>query len=394
MKQMIYLDGLMSAPLEKEVLSAMLPFFEEHYGNASSGHSGGLFLREALENARKEIASFIGATDPNCIYFTSGATESANLALTGLMRQAHHSGENHCIVGAIEHPSVLETARALQREGIQITELPVNSSGEYDIKKLKRFLKKETALVALAHSNHDLGTIQNISELADIAHEAGALFYSDATTSFGWSHLNVTDLNIDLLSFSFHRMGGPLGVGALYIKPGIESKLDPILHGGVQENGLRPGTLNIPAIVGAAKACEERLKNWDSVLQKTSSLQKMLYEFICQKIEHVKLNGAPLGSGRLPHHLSLSFQRVDAETLMLRLDLQGVQLHAGTGCVTRSLKVPYTLKAIGLNPDAALSTLLIGLHPHLTEESIETAASKIADSVQKLRALQNFIPKG
>ena len=389
MKHVINLDGLMTAPLEEEAFAAMLPFFREHAASPSAGHSGGIFVREAIERARREIAVFIGARDFTCMHFTSSATESANLAITGVARRTLGcSQKRHLIVGAIEHPSVLEAARALQAEGVEVTELATDSIGRYDVSELKRALRKDTFLVALAHSNHDLGTLQNIRELAQATHETSALFYCDAATSAGWSPLDVARLGVDLMSFSFHRMGGPIGIGALYLSSGVE--LDPLLRGGMQENGLRAGTLNTPAIVGAAKACELRLKKWDAIIEKTCRLQKMLHDLLDQKIEHIHLNGAPLDSTetqRLPHHLSLSFEGIEAEALMLRLDLQDVQLHAGAGCVARALKVPYTLRAIGLSDARALSTLLIGLGPHLTEELIEIAAEKIATSVQKLRML-------
>jgi cysteine desulfurase len=376
----IHIDFAVTTPLSPEVFAEMEPFFTKHHGTPSALNQDGLKLREAMDVARARVAQFIKA-DADSIYFTSSGTEAANLAVKGLAH-AHANKGRHIIMSAVEHPSVLYSTEALKKEGFEITQLPVDSVGRIDPHQVKVSIRKDTILIATHLANHDLGTIQPIQEIAAIAKERGVLIYIDACAAAGWIPLNIN--NLDALSFLPHRFFGPKGAGILYMKKG--TPLEPIIHGGMQERGLRAGTENVPAIVGAGKACELA----DLYLNKRSTISTELTRLLFKKLTTIpksRWNGPPPGPDRLPYHASVSFEFLEAEALALRLDLQGVLVTSVTGCVSKAMKVSHTLKAIGLSDQEVLGTVLMGVNPADSPERVDGAIEKIQQAVKKLRAM-------
>lgn len=384
MSRYLYLDHLSTTPLDPRVFSEMEPFFREQYGNPANLHRPGLAARKAVQKARSEVRSFLKAPSEEEIIFTSGGTESANLAVKGLARELKHRG-SHLVVSAVEHPSVLRSARALEQEGFSLTLVAADSSGKIDPAEVEKALQPSTILVAVQYANHDLGTIQPAAEIGAITRARGIPFFCDATAGGGWVPIDVSSLQADLLSLSPHRFFGPKGSGVLYCRRGIS--LHPLLDGGRQEEGRRAGVENVAAIAGTGAACRLASEELTERAAKTSLLQKIIAGKIPPAIPHSKWIGPDPGKDRLPHHFAFAFEFIEAEALMLLLDLNGVALTGGTGCVTRDLKISPSIAATGLSHQLAQGVVLGGFAPEQTAADIDSAIAAIEKSVGKLRSM-------
>lgn len=368
----------------------MRPVLTEHWGNASSLHRQGQKARQALQRAREQVAGFLNAKNPEDILFTANGTEAANLAIRGAaeaMERRASSGD--FVTSAVEHPAVVKNADWLEQRGWRKTTLPVDSVGQIQEEALATALanlqQHGPVIAALQLANHDIGTVQPLRKLlAYLAGKPGSLF-CDATAAAGWMPIDVQALDVDLLSVSPHRIGGPVGVGILYVKPGTE--LAAQILGGEQEHGLRSGTENLPAIVGAGVALELAAQELEQGIAHVAELQKMLWEGLRERVPDLHLNGPEPGPDRLSNQLNLSPAGLEGEALLLALDLAGVQVHAGAGCVSKQLKVPPVLAAIGLEPKLAQASVTLSLGPENTEEEIQRVLEIFPKIVARLRAM-------
>jgi len=378
----IYLDYQATTPMDPRVLDAMLPFFKGSFGNPSSGtHRFGWEADAAVKAARARCAEAIGA-EPREIVFTSGSTESINLALKGTAATA--GDRDHLIVGSVEHPAVLDVAEFLERRGAVVTRLPVDSFGMIDLDGLAAAITEKTWMVALMAANNEIGTRNDLGAIGALCREKGALFFCDATQGVGKLPLDVKTDPIDLLSFTAHKMYGPKGVGVLYVRSANPHvRLEKQLHGGGQERAMRSGTLNVPGIVGLGKAVALSMEERDAEAVRLSGFRNRLLATIQGKLTHVHLNGHP--EFRLPGNLSLSFDYVDGEALIM--DLRDLAISAGSACSSGSSKASHVLTGIGLDPRLAGATLRIGLGRFTTEEQVDYAADQIVAAVKRLRDL-------
>jgi cysteine desulfurase len=381
----IYLDYNSTTPVDRAVLDAMLPYFADNFGNASSIHSSGQRGRSAVDAARDSVAALIGAKTAE-IVFTSGGTEADNLALFGSLAASNHSGK-HIITTAIEHHAVLNAAQALEKQGIDVTYVPVGASGIVDPQDVRRALRPETILVSVMHANNELGTIQPIEEIGRIAAEADVYFHCDAVQSAGKMPLDVNRLGVDLLSISAHKIYGPKGVGALYVRAG--TPLEPQFHGGHHERDRRPGTENVPGIVGFGKAAELARVRLATDSARIESLRDRLEEMLLNSLASVRVNGDR--SRRVPNTTNLAFTAAGGEALVIALDLQGVACATGAACSSGAVEPSHVLLAIGLSPDEARSSLRFSLGRTTTVAEIDRAADIIPPTVERLRALS---PRG
>jgi len=377
----VYLDHSATSPLDPEVWNAMEPYFSDSFGNASTLYSLGRKARTAMEKAREQVASLIGA-QPTEIYFTSGGTESDNIAIKGASRHLKNKG-NHIITSSIEHPAVLETCKHLEKEGFRVTFLPVNEEGIVSLRDLKDAITPETILITVMHANNEIGTIQPIKEIGALAREKGIYFHTDAVQSVGKIPVNVEDMNVDLLSISAHKLYGPKGVGVLYIRRGVQ--IDPLFHGGGHERGMRPGTENIPGIVGLGKACQIAEENLDHNQEYITQLRDHLIKGVLEAVDNVQLNGHPLK--RLPGNAHFSFQNVRGEPLTFLMDAKGVDVSTGSACSTKKVEPSHVLRAMGLDGEAANGSLRVTLGKENTPEDIDLAIKNIRLAVEKLRTL-------
>jgi len=384
MSRYLYLDHLSTTPLDPRVYTEMEPFLREYYGNPSNLHRPGLIARKALQKARLEVCDFIHAQSEEEIIFTSGGSESANLALKGLARAQKERG-SHLIIGAVEHPSIIRSAKVLENEGFSVTWIPADLEGRIDPKAIAGALQPSTILVAVQHANHDLGTIQSSAEIGSLTRAHNITFFCDATASGGWLPIDVKTIQADLLSLSPHRFFGPKGVGMLYCRKGLT--LQPLLDGGRQEEGRRAGVENVAAIVGAGASCRHAKAEMASRDEQTSELQLSLKEKILGAVPHSKWLGPLPGPQRLPHHFAFAFEFVEGEALMLLLDLNGLALTGGTGCVTRDLKISFSIAATGLSHQLAQSVVMGGFGPAQTEADVDFAVNVLAKCVMKLRSM-------
>jgi cysteine desulfurase len=379
----IYFDFQATTPIDPRVLDAMMPYFTERFGNPHSRtHEYGWNAEAAVENARKEIAMVIGAS-PKEITFTSGATESNNAALKGVAR-FYRNRKNHIITTQTEHKCVLDTARHLESEGFEVTYLPVQKNGIIDLEQLKKAIKPTTSLVSVMAVNNEIGVIQPIKEIGKICREHGVFFHSDCAQAFGKIPLNVDEMNIDLMSISGHKIYGPKGIGALYVrKRQPRVRLVPIINGGGQERGLRSGTLAPPLCVGmgeAARICREEMqRDYEHV----NKLMQRLYKGITEKIEKVELNGDL--KMRYPGNLNLSFAFVEGESLLMAL--KNIALSSGSACTSASLEPSYVLKALGVSEDLAHTSLRFGIGRFTTEEEVDYVIEECVKHVARLREL-------
>jgi len=384
----VYMDYGAGMPLDSRVFEAMKPYFFEDYGNPSSSHSYGNVARTAVEASREKVAQLVAAEKPQEIIFTSGGTESNNLAIKGVAYRNREKG-NHIITTAIEHISVINICKFLQKQGFEVTYVPVDKQGVVDIEKLKEAVNDKTILISVMYANGEIGTIQPISEIGKLAQENKVIFHVDAVAAAGKVPINVKEENIDLLSISSNDMYGPKGVGALYIKKG--TKIQPIIQGGGQENGLRSGTENIPGIVGMGKAVELAQKEMESEGKRLAGLRDKLIKGVLDKIDDSFLNGHP--TERLPNNANLRFSYIEGESLILGLDMNGIQVSSGSACTSKTLEPSHVLLAIGLAHEEAHGSLVFTMGKQNSDEDVNYVLEMLPDVVKRLRALSPLTPK-
>jgi cysteine desulfurase len=380
----IYLDYAATTPIDKRVVKAMLPYFSKTFGNTMSLHSFGQEALQALEESRKTIGDFIKAEKEE-IVFTSSATESNNMALKGIAF-ARWESKKHLIISAIEHDCVLESAKWLERKGCAVTRLPVDKNGHIRLEDLKKSIRKDTILVSIIHANNEIGTIQDIGAIGSVCRAAGVYFHTDASQSLGKIPIDVKAMNIDLLTASSHKIYGPKGAAILYIRKGVE--IEPLLHGGGHENGLRSSTSNVAAIVGMAKAVEILSHEGKKENQRIERLRDMLTRHIALTIKGTKLNGDPIK--RLSNNVNVSIFGIEGESMVLELDHYGIAASTGSACSSKSLEPSHVLMAIGLSHQEAHGSLRLSLGRWTTEEDIETTVKVLKRVVSKLRKLSPF----
>ena len=378
---MIYIDHSATSPVDPEVFEAMKPYFTDSFGNASTLYSLGREGKKAMESAREEVASIIGAETKEII-FTSGGTESDNIAILGAAYKLKKKG-NHIITSDIEHPAVDETCRYLEKNGFTVTYLPVYEDGIVKVKDLEDAITDKTILITIMHANNEIGTIQPITEIGRIAHENNIYFHTDAVQTVGKIPVNVKELNVDMLSLSAHKLYGPKGIGALYLRQGV--RIEPLMHGGGHEKGIRPGTENVPGIVGLGKACSIAKENLQRDAQKLTSLREMLIDNVLAENEDSYLNGHR--TKRLPNNANFRFTGIEGESLILRLDAKGIATSTGSACSSIKLEPSHVLMAIGLKEVEAHGSLRISLGHENTEEDIEYTITAIKEVVEKLRKM-------
>jgi len=383
LKLPIYLDHNATTPMDPRVLEAMIPYFTENFGNAASrNHSFGWHAEEAVDYAREQIAQLIGA-DPKEIIFTSGATEGDNLGIKGVYEMYASKG-NHIITCTTEHKAVLDTCKHLEKLGAEVTYLEVQPDGLIDLKELEAAMRPTTILVAIMYANNEIGVIQPVKEISAIAKKHGALFFTDAVQAVGKIPVDVNADGIDLMAFTAHKMYGPKGVGALYVRrKNPRVKVTAQVDGGGHERGMRSGTLNVPGIVGFGKACELARLEMASDTERISKLRDKL-ENALKQIDESYVNGNP--AHRLPHVSNISFKYVEGEGLMMGFN-KDIALSSGSACTSASLEPSYVLKALGLGDDLAHSSLRFGLGRYTTEEQIDFTIKAVTDTVLKLREM-------
>lgn len=378
---MIYMDHSATSPVDPQVLKEMLPYFKENFGNASTLYSLGREARTAMEKARKQVASLIGA-NPDEIYITSGGTESDNIAIKGTVNRLQNQG-HHIITSAIEHPAVEETCKYLEKNGFEVTYLPVGAEGIVKVADVEAAIRKETILITVMHANNEIGTIQPIAKIGELANEKGIYFHTDAVQTVGKIPVDVNELKVDMLSISAHKLYGPKGIGALYIRKG--TRLDPLLHGGGHERGIRPGTENISGVVGLGKACQLAEENLEVSMKQISNLRDKLIEGVLEQIDQSYLNGHP--TQRLPNNANFRFSSIEGESLVLQLDAKGIASSTGSACSSKKLEPSHVLMAIGLKEVDAHGSLRLSLGKENTEEEIDYVIESIKEVVERLRSI-------
>ena len=381
----IYLDYAATTPTHPEVAKAMLPYFTDAFGNPSAIHSYGQEAKGAIEEARVKIADLIGARDEEII-FTSGGTEADNFAIKGVAYANENKG-NHIITTSIEHHAVIETCKFLERRGFKVTYLPVDEYGLVDPDDARKAITDKTILISVMHANNEMGTIEPIAEVDKLAKEAGVYFHTDAVQAAGHIPVNVGELGVDLLSVSAHKLYGPKGVGALYIRKG--TKLIPFMHGGGQERNHRASTENVPGIVGFGKAVELAQQEMNEEAERLASLRGQLIEGLLERIDHVRLNGHPIR--RLPNNVNVSVDFVEGESMLLNLDLEGICASTGSACSSSSLEPSHVLLAMGLSHEQAHGSLRFTLGKWTNEEDISRVLEVLPRVVTKLRAMSPLL---
>ena len=381
---MIYLDHLTTTPPLPEVVDAMQPWLHAQFGAPAALHQLGLEARDAIDESRTHLAKLVNAAEPEEILFTSSGTEAINHAVKGAALANRRFG-SHILATGIEHPAVLGSIAWLESQGFRSTQVGVDGQGHVDPGALAQAMTDETILVCLHHANPDLGTIQPVAEIAELTSERGIPLFVDATASGGWLPIDVQQLGADLLALAPHRFYGPKGAGVLY--KNRRTRVENLIHGGMQENEFRAGTENVAAIVGAGVAAEDAEAALGQAAAHATGLQMRLLEGIHAAVEGVHLNGPKPGDGRLPHQLSLSTSGVEGEGQALMLDLWGVVIAAGAACTTRSMRLPPALRAIGRDADLAKGTTLWGIGRDTTEKQIDQAVEMFAAVTAKLRAM-------
>ena len=381
----VYLDHAATTPTHPEVVKAMLPYFTDAFGNPSSIHSYGQEAKEAIEEARTKLAELIGARSEEII-FTSGGTEADNFALKGGAYANEHKG-NHIITTTVEHHAVMEPCKFLETKGFKVTYLQVDRYGMVVPQDIKKAITSKTILISVMHANNEVGTIEPIEEIGKIAKEAGIYFHTDAVQTVGHIPANVDELGVDLLSISAHKLYGPKGVGALYIRKG--TKLAPFMHGGEQERRHRAGTENVPAIVGLGKAVELARQEMSQETEQLTYLRDKLIKGLLERIDHIRINGHPLK--RLPNNADVSVDFVEGESMLLNLDLEGICVSTGSACSSSSLEPSHVLLALGLPPEQAHCSLRFTLGRGNTAEDIERVLEVLPPVVAKLRAMSPLL---
>ncbi len=383
----VYLDYIATTPVLPEVLEAMLPYFSDIYGNPQSFHSWGEEPGEAMEEAREQVAALVGGS-PDEIVFTSTGSEANNLAVKGLAQGQVEKGR-HIVVSAIEHFSVLNAVRTLEKAGFELTVLPVDKYGLVDPDEVARNIRKDTILVSIMHANGEVGTIQPIAEIGKKVKEAGVLFHTDAVASTGNIPVNVKEMGIDALSLAANQFYGPKGAAALWVRK--RTRLIPLIDGGVQEGGRRPGTENVPAIVGMGKAAELAIRDMPSRMGRFSQLRDRLINGLLSAIDHTILTGHP--TQRLPHIASFCVEFIEGEAMLLLLNTQGVAASSGSACTSRALKASHVLIAMGISHEIAQGSLLFSLGLDNSEKDIDYVVEKMPSIVDKLRQMSPLYAK-
>ncbi|MEI8110607.1 MAG: IscS subfamily cysteine desulfurase [Chitinophagia bacterium] len=383
LKLPVYLDNNATTPMDPRVLEAMLPYFTDFFGNAASrNHPFGWQAEEAVDYAREQVAKLVGA-DPKEIIFTSGATEADNLAIKGVYEMYASKG-NHVITCTTEHKAVLDTCKHIEKTGGEVTYLTVNNEGLINLDELEAAIKPTTILIAIMYANNEIGVIQPVKEISRIAKKHGVLFFTDAVQAVGKIPVNVNEDGIDLMAFTAHKMYGPKGIGALYVRrKNPRVKVTAQMDGGGHERGMRSGTLNVPGIVGFGKACELAAAEMQTDAERLSKLRDKL-EVALLQIEESYVNGSK--QHRLPHVSNVSFKYVEGEGLMMGFN-KNIALSSGSACTSASLEPSYVLKALGLGDDLAHSSLRFGLGRFTTEEQIDYTIKAVTDTVLKLREM-------
>ena len=379
MKTKYYFDNAATTPVREEVLQAILPYFREYYGNASSVYGIAKESKKALEKARAQVAAAIGAK-PEEVYFTAGGSESDNLALRGIA-EAYQKKGNHIITTKIEHHAILHTAEYLEKHGVEVTYLNVDEFGRISLEELEKAIRPKTILISIMFANNEIGTIQPIAEIGAIAKKHGILFHTDAVQALGHVPIDVEKMNIDLLSMSGHKLGAPKGIGAIYIRKGVA--VTPLIFGGAQESKRRAGTENIPGIVGMGMAAELAVKEMEEMTEKLTAMRDKLIRGILEQIPHSRLNGHP--TERLPGNCNISFSYIEGESLLLLLDALGIAASSGSACTSGSLDPSHVLMAIGLKHEVAHGSLRLTLDHQNTEEEVDFVLEKLPSIVQRLR---------
>ena len=379
MKKMIYLDNAATTNTAPEVVEAMLPYFTEYFGNASSVYGFAGNSKEAMAKARETIANSLGAK-ANEIYFTAGGSEADNWALKATA-EAYKAKGNHIITTKIEHHAILHTAEWLEKNGFEVTYLNVDENGVVKLDELKAAIRPETILISVMFANNEIGTIEPIKEIGEIAKANGILFHTDAVQAFGQVPINVDELNIDMLSSSGHKLNGPKGIGFLYIRKGV--KIRSFVHGGAQERKRRAGTENIPGIVGYGAAVERAMNTMKERTDKEIELRDYLIDRILKEVPYTRLNGHR--TNRLPNNANFSFQFIEGESLLIMLDMEGICGSSGSACTSGSLDPSHVLLAIGLPHEIAHGSLRLTLSDETTKEDIDFVVEKVKEIVARLR---------
>ena len=391
MNKLIYLDNAATTKTAQEAVDAMLPYFTEYYGNASSIYSLGAESKKAMTEAREEIAGSIGASAQE-IYFTAGGSESDNWALVAAA-EAYESKGKHIITSKIEHHAILHTCEYREKRGFSITYIDVDENGVLKLDELKKAIRPDTILISVMFANNEIGTIQPIKEIGEIAREHGILFHTDAVQAYGHVQTRVDELPIDMMSASGHKINGPKGIGFLYIRKGV--KIRSFVHGGAQERSRRAGTENIPGIVGLAAAVKKNFANMEERTRKETELRDYLIERIEKEIPYCRLNGHR--TDRLPNNVNFSFQFIEGESLLIMLDMKGICASSGSACTSGSLDPSHVLLAIGLPHEIAHGSLRMTLSEENTKEEIDFVADELKGIVERLRSMsplyEDFIKK-
>lgn len=391
-KRLIYLDNAATTRTAPEVVEAMLPYFSELYGNPSSVYEFSQKSREAVTKARETIAKSLGARTEE-IYFTAGGSESDNWALKAAA-EAYQGKGNHIITTKIEHHAVLHTGQWLEKQGCEVTYLDVDENGTVKLEELKKAIRPTTILISIMFANNEIGTIQPVKEIGEIAREHGILFHTDAVQAFGQLPINVDELNIDMLSSSAHKLNGPKGIGFLYIRKGV--KIRSFLHGGAQERKRRAGTENVPGIVGYGAAVERAMRNMEERTAKERVLRDYLIDRILREVPYTRLNGHR--QNRLPNNANFSFQFIEGESLLIMLDMEGICGSSGSACTSGSLDPSHVLLAIGLPHEIAHGSLRLTLGDDTTMEQIDYVVDTLKEIIADLRSMsplyEDFVKKG
>lgn len=391
MKEFVYLDNAATTKVRPEVVEAMLPYFTEIYGNASAVYDFGQKCKQAMEDARETIAASIGTKAAN-IYFTAGGSESDNWALKGVA-EAYGDKGKHIITTKIEHHAILHTCAYLEQQGYEVTYLDVDADGLVSPEALRQAIRPDTILISVMFANNEIGTIEPIAELGEIAHEHGIIFHTDAVQAYTQVPIDVEKMHIDLLSASGHKLNGPKGMGFLYIRQGL--KLKSFIHGGAQERKRRAGTENVPGIVGIGTATERAIRTMQERTKKETEVRDYLIKRVLDEIPYTRLNGHP--TKRLPNNANFSFQFIEGESLLIRLDMKGICGSSGSACTSGSLDPSHVLLAIGLPHEIAHGSLRLTLNEEITKEDIDYVVDSLKEIVAYIRQMsplyEDFLKK-
>lgn len=384
----VYMDNAATTKLSPDVLNAMMPYLTDIYGNASSVHAFGREAREGVEHARNQVAAAINAS-PDEVFFTAGGTESDNMAIKGAAHKYANKGK-HIITTAIEHHAVLHTCEALEKEGYEVTYLPVDEDGLISVEQVRAAMRDDTILVTVMFANNEVGTIEPIAEIGALCRERNVLFHTDAVQAVCHVPIDVKAMNIDLMSISAHKFHGPKGIGALYCRKGIV--LEPVIVGGAQERKRRAGTENVAGIVGLGAAIERAHKNMSADMARVSALRDKLISGILKDIPHVKLNGHP--TQRLPQNVNFSIRYIEGESILLMLDINGIAASSGSACTSGSLDPSHVLLAMGIPHEIAHGSLRLTLSDMTTDEEVDYVLETLTKTVKRLRDMSPLVPAG